>query len=171
MLKNVRNLSPDTYYSGAAGFIGSSLEALHRDMISLELPEYVPETVRRYHDAIRNTYVYSYFSYDLLTLAAAQTFPCLEFALRLRIGHQFEGRLTRKGKPKPPVMLAELLEAAKAQGLITGDVILLALVRNMFAHGSDTVLNVPMFLEPFKIVTALIADLFAPSRASSGTIV
>jgi hypothetical protein len=63
---------------------------------------------------LRNAYIYSYFSYDLLTLAASQTFPCLELALRLRIGSQFEGRLDRRGKPSPPAMLAELLEAAKA---------------------------------------------------------
>jgi hypothetical protein len=172
MLKDVRNLlAPDPYYSGSAGFVGSSMEALHGDMNSLALPEYVPEAVRRYHDGIRNAYVYSYFSHDLLTLAASQTFPCLELALRLRIGHQFEGRLTGKGKPRLPVMLVELLEAAKTQGLIAGDVKLLAQLRNMFAHGSDTVLNAPMFLEPFKIVTALIADLFDPSRESPGAIV
>jgi hypothetical protein len=33
MLKEVQNLqSPDPYYSGAAGFIGSTLEQLHLDM-------------------------------------------------------------------------------------------------------------------------------------------
>jgi hypothetical protein len=60
MLKDVRDLlSQDPYY--AAGFIGSSMEALHADMSSLELPEYVPKAVRRYHNGIRNAYVYSYF--------------------------------------------------------------------------------------------------------------
>jgi hypothetical protein len=84
-------------------------------MRKLELPNYIPESVRRCHDAVRNAYIYSYYSYDLLMLAASQTFPCLEFALRLRVGKQFEGRLDRKGRPRPPAMLAELLEAAKAQ--------------------------------------------------------
>jgi hypothetical protein len=32
----------------------------------------------------------------------------------------------------------------------------------MFAHGSDTVLNVAMFLGPFELVTAIIAGLFDP---------
>src|SRR5712692_4507479 len=161
MLKDVDNLrSPDPYYSGEAGFIGSTLEQLHQDMNRLELPECVPPSVTRYHDGVRNAYIYSYFSYDLLTLAASQTFPCLELALRLRIGSQFEGRVDRKGKPRPPAMLGELLEAAKAQGLISGNISWINPLRKMFAHGSDTVLNAPMFLGPFEAVTSMIAELF-----------
>ncbi len=96
MLKDADNLrSPDPYYSGEAGFIGSTLEQLHQDMSRLELPEYVPHSVRRYHDGVRNAYIYSYFS-----------------------------------------------------------------LRQMFAHGSDTVLNAPMFLGPFEAVTSMIAELF-----------
>jgi hypothetical protein len=167
MLKEVQSLElPDPYYSGAAGFIGSTLEQLHQDMRELGLPAYVPDSVRRSHDAIRNAYIYSYFSYDLLTLAASQTFPCLEYALRLRIGSQFEGRLDRKGKLRPPVMLAELLEAAKDQGLISGDIGWINPLRKMFAHGSDTVLNAPMFLTPFQVVTAMIVELFDPAKPS-----
>ena len=161
MLKDVRSLrSADPYFAGAAGVVGSTLEQLHDDMRKLELPSYVPETVRRCHDAIRNAYIYSYFSYDLLTLAASQTFLCLEFALRLRIGKQFEGRVDRRGRPRPPAMLGELLEAAKAQGLISGDISWINPMRKMFAHGSDTVLNPPMFLAPFEVVTSMISDLF-----------
>src|ERR1700685_2379177 len=144
MLKDIRELhSPDPYFTGDAGSFGSTLEELHEDMRKLQLPRYVPESVQRCHNAIRNAYIYSYFSYDLLTLAASATFPCLEFALRLRIGKQFEGRVDRKGKPRPPAMLGELLEAAKAQGLISGDVNGINQMRKMFAHGSDTVLNPP----------------------------
>lgn len=161
MLKDVHSLrSPDPYYSGEAGFIGSTMEQLHEDMSRMQLPEYVPASVRRYHDGIRNAYLYSYFSYDLLTLAASQTFPCLELALRLRIGKQFEGRVDRKGKARPPAMLWELLEAAQTQGLISGDISWINPMRKMFAHGSDTVLNAPMFLTPFEAVTAIIAELF-----------
>jgi hypothetical protein len=161
MLKDILSLrSPDPYYSGEAGFVGSTLERLHEDMSKVELPEYVPESVRRCHYGIRNAYIYSYFSYDLLTLAASQTFPCFELALRLRIGKQFEGRVDRKGKPRPPVMLGELLETAKAQALISSDITWVNPMRKMFAHGSDTVLNPPMFLVPFEAVTSIIAELF-----------
>jgi hypothetical protein len=162
MLKHVQQLRlPDPYYSGEAGVIGTTLEQLHRDMSKLELPASVPDAVRRYHDGIRNAYIYSYFAYDLLTLAASQIFPCLEFALRLRIGKQFEGRVGRKGKPRPPAMLGELLQAAKKQGMIAGDISWIRPMRNMVAHGSDTVLNPPMFLAPFEAVTSIIAGLFS----------
>lgn len=131
-------------------------------MTVLALSENVPESVRRMHDGLRHAYIYSYFSYDLLTLAASQTFPCLELALRLCIGKQFEGRLDRKGKPRLPVMLPELLEAAKTQGLISAEIYWINDLRKMFAHGSETVLNPPLFLEPFKAVTSIIDELFLP---------
>jgi hypothetical protein len=57
-------------------------------------------------------------------------------------------------------MLGELLEAAKAEGLISGDITWINPMRKMFAHGSDAVLNPPMFLAPFEVVTSMIADLF-----------
>jgi hypothetical protein len=170
MLKDIQLLrSPDPYYSGAAGCQGSTLEQLHQDMDKLELPEYVPDSIRRNHDAIRNAYIYSYFSYDLLTLAASQTFPCLELALRLRIGKEFEGRIDRRGRPRPPPMLRELLDAAKARGRVTGDISWINPMRKMFMHGSDTILNPPMFLAPFEAVTSIIATLFLPNAAPSGS--
>lgn len=153
--------TPDPYFSGAAGFIGCSLEELHGDMRELGLPVEVPDTVRRCHNGVRHAYIYSYYSFDLLTVAAAQIFPCLELALRERLGLQFAGRHDRKGKLRPPVMLDELLRAAKAQGLISIDVEGLSHVRNLFAHGTDAVMNPPLFLGQFKLITATIAELFA----------
>lgn len=168
MLKDVQKIrSPDPYFSGEAGSVGSTLEQLHEDMRKLELPGYVPENVRCCHDAVRNAYIYSYFSYDLLTLAASQTFLCLEFALRLRLGKQLEGRVGRKGRPRPPPMLPQLLEAGKEQGLISGDISWINVMRKMFAHGSDTILNPPLFLAPFAAVTAIIAEVFDASRSSN----
>jgi hypothetical protein len=160
MLKQRSHLgSPDPYFSGAAGCVGSTIDQLHQDMSKLQLPNVVPASVRTSHDAIRHAYIYSYYSYDLLTLAAAQTFPCLELALRLRVGKKFEGRVDRNGRPRP-AMLPQLLEEAQARGLVGGDVSWINPMRKMFAHGSDTILNPPMFLAPFGAVTALIAELF-----------
>lgn len=165
MLKDAHHLrDPDPYYAGTAGFVGSTLEALYRDMRELELPAIAPESVRRSHDAVRHAYIYSYFSYDLLTLAASQAFPCLELALRERLGDQFKGRVDRKGKQRPPPMLDELLKAARTQRLITFDIEGLRLLRNSFAHGSDTVLNPPLFLGLFQAVTFLIQELFLSTR-------
>jgi hypothetical protein len=57
-------------------------------------------------------------------------------------------------------MLGELLETAKAQQLISGDISWINPLRRVFAHGSDTLLNAPLFLSP---VTSLIAELFRPN--------
>ena len=162
MFKSALNLTdPDPYFAGTAGFVGSTLLDLHKDMCAFELPEAVSESVRRAHNAVRHVYVYAYFSYDLLTLAASQTFPCLELALRERIGHQFAGRVDKSGKPRP-AMLDELLRVAKEQNLILSKIEHLSRMRNMFAHGSDTVLNPPLFLIPFEIVTNIIRELYTP---------
>lgn len=160
MLKSVPDLTkPDPYFSGDAGFIGCTLQDLHMDMRAFELPNSLPDSVRRSHDAIRHAYIYAYFSYDLLTLAASQTFPCLELALRERIGHQFSGRVNSKGRPRP-AMLDELLKSAKEQNLISAEIEYLSKMRNMFAHGSDTILNPPLFLTTFEIVTDIIRELY-----------
>ena len=160
LLKRAQDLlKPDPYYSGKAGFVGSSMERLHDDMLRLDLPITVPKEVRLSHGAVRNTYIYSYFSYDLLTLAVSQSFPCLELALRTRIGNQFAGRVDRNGKPRP-AMLNELLKEAKAQKLISADITHLGQLRNEFAHGSETVLNPALFLSAFAVVTDMIAELF-----------
>lgn len=95
-------------------------------------------------------------------MAASQTFPCLELALRERIGHQFANRVDRKGRPRP-AMLDELLKSAKEQNLISSEIEYLSKMRNMFAHGSDAVLNPPMFLTTFEIVTDIIRELY-PSQ-------
>ncbi|WP_155046151.1 hypothetical protein [Paracoccus shanxieyensis] len=150
---------PDPYFSGDAGFIGSTLQDLHRDMRAFELPISLSDSVRRSHDAIRHAYIYAYFSYDLLTLAASQTFPCLELALRERIGHQFAGRVNSRGRLRP-AMLHELLKSAKEQNLISAEIEYLSKMRNMFAHGSDTILNPPLFLTTFEIVTDIIRELY-----------
>ncbi|RFB81163.1 hypothetical protein [Methylovirgula sp. 4M-Z18] len=161
MFKSALDLNrPDPYFSGTAGFVANTLEDLHEDMRRFELPEVVPDKVRHAHDAIRHAYIYAYFSYDLLSLAASQTFPCLELALRERIGHQFAGRVNKRGKPHP-AMLNELLKVAKKQNLIVTPIDHLHKIRNMFAHGSDTVLNPPMFLTQFGIVTNIIRELYS----------
>jgi len=160
MLKDIqRLLLPDPYYAGTAGFVGGTILSLHQDMSRLELPSSVPESVRRCHDAVRHTYIYSYFSYDLVTVAASQMLLCLELALRERIGDQWKGKTNTKGKPLRPT-LDPLLKAAMTQGLISYIPDGLTLLRNYFLHGSDAVWNPPMFLPIFESVTALIRELY-----------
>jgi hypothetical protein len=64
--------------------IGVSLEHLHADMAALELHSSVPEEVRWQFDTARHAYVYSWFCYDLVTLAEQHAYGALENGLRLR---------------------------------------------------------------------------------------
>ncbi len=83
MLKDINHLlDPDPIYTEAGGFGGTTIEELHQDVREFELPPAVPDSVRRCHDAARHAYIYSYFSYDLLTPGVSQLFSCLELALR-----------------------------------------------------------------------------------------
>jgi hypothetical protein len=63
-------------------------------------------------------------------------------------------------------MLPDLLNAAKAQSLLSGDLSWINPLRKMFAHGSDAVLNPPLFLGPFENVTEIIIELFSPTVES-----
>lgn len=164
MLKRAEDLTrADPYFGGIVGFVGSSLEELYLDMVGCDIPETAPQSVRRAHDAVRHAYIYAYFSYDLVTMPTAQTFPCLELALRERTGAQFAGRVDKRGRPRP-AMLQELLKTAKAQGLIQSEINYLSHMRNTFMHGSDFVLNPPMFLTTFQMVTTIIRGYFLLSR-------
>jgi len=168
MLKEIQALkAPDPYFSGTTGFVGCTQEKLHQDMCKLELSTSVPENVRRSHDAIRHAYIYSYYSYDLLILAASQIFPCLEFALREHLGSEPHERVNKRGKSLQPT-LRTLLQDAKKRGLVSSQVEHLTRLRNMYAHGTDTILNPPLFLLMVEHVTNIIQNLF--DRGSACTI-
>jgi hypothetical protein len=66
-------------------------------------------------------------------------------------------------------MLGELLDAAKARGMIYDDIGCINPMRKMFMHGSDAILNPPMFLAPFEAVTSIIAARFLSDIAPSGS--
>jgi hypothetical protein len=149
----------DPYFAGSAGFIGASLNDLHADMVKLELPAAVPTNIRRVHDAVRHAYLYSYYSYDLLTLAAAEAFPCLEFALRERLASL--GIPVTNSKSGRLLRLSDLLKLARTNNLIRSEIDYIARMRNMFAHGSDAILNPPMVLTTLQLVTGVIAEMFS----------
>ena len=155
--------TPDPYFSGAAGFVGSGLEQLHDDMSRMELPQGVPDSVRRCHDALRHTYIYSYYSYDLLPVAAAQTFPCLELALRERLGSQFVGKLDRKGKTRPPPILDELTRLDFA----IGSAGLMRWALNLTLHHTHGRRTFQRVLAEQPLMRNVLADLCLESEAAT----
>jgi hypothetical protein len=73
MLKALENLKkPDLRYIAGSpldSVIGQSIEDLHGVMRPFELNLSVPAEVRWQFDTARNAFVYSWYCYDLVTLA------------------------------------------------------------------------------------------------------
>jgi hypothetical protein len=61
------------------------IEDLHDLMLKLELGPGVPPAIREHFDVARNAFIYSWFSYELVSLAEAHSYTVLEAALRHRI--------------------------------------------------------------------------------------
>jgi hypothetical protein len=64
--------------------IGQNIEDLHGLMRPFELLPSVPEEVRWQFDTARNGFVYSWYCYDLVTLAEMHAYGALENGLRVR---------------------------------------------------------------------------------------
>lgn len=168
MLKDLRHLRDiDPVYNDAGPFGGVTLEALHQDVSRFELPLSAPEGVRRNYDAIRHAYIFSYFSYDLVTLATNQLLPCLELALRERM--QPQSGAGPRGKARGP-NLQKLLSRAAKHGLLSRRHDSLHELRNMLQHGNDAIFDPNMFLNLFETVTELITELYAPSQQAEPTV-
>jgi hypothetical protein len=159
MLKEVhRLLEGHPAYSEDGGFGGVTIAQLHQDVSKYELPSCVPEGVQRSFDAARHAYVYSYFSYDLLTPGVSQLFACLELALRKRLGLLCEGKARLPG-------LFKLLGDAKKQGLIASDVSFAHKIRNVFQHGTEAIIDPNIFLNMLEGVTSLLWEMYDQKRA------
>ncbi len=158
MLKEAsRLLERHPIYDEAGGFGGVTMEELHQDVSKYELPSDVPEGVQRCYDAARHAYIYSYFSYDLLTPGVSQFFACLELALRKRLGLSWDGKSRMPG-------LFELLADATKQRLILSDVSVLHKLRNLFQHGTEALIDPNVFLSMLERVTFLVWELYDPER-------
>jgi hypothetical protein len=157
MLKNVnRLLERHPVYDEDGGFGGVTMEQLYADVSKYELPSGVPDGVQRSFDAARHTYIYSYFSYDLLTPAIGQLFACLELALRKRLGHSWDGKSRMPG-------LFDMLNDATRQKLILSNVSVLHKLRNVFQHGTEAIIDPNMFLNMLEKVTSLVRELYDPT--------
>jgi hypothetical protein len=88
MLKSVEDLhKPDPRHMTGTppdAVTGMRIEELHAEMQPLELNMSVPAEVRWQFDTARHAFVYSWFCYDLVTLAEQHAYGALENGLRLR---------------------------------------------------------------------------------------
>lgn len=85
------------------------IEDMYSDVEPFTLGFAVPEEIRQQFDIARNAYVYSWFEFNLITLAEMHAFTVMENAIRLR------ARIERSGlKPKTPLQRA--VNHARANG-------------------------------------------------------
>jgi hypothetical protein len=86
---------------------------LHRLVQPIELSAKVPAHIREQFDTARNAFVYSWFVYELATLAEQQAYAALEMGLCYRLDPTAAPNTTRSPG------LRRLLDQAIAKGLLT----------------------------------------------------
>lgn len=81
------------------GPIPVTIQDMYADVEGFTLASAVPEDVRKQWDVGRNAYVYSWFEYELMTLAEMRAFASFELAIRARAkldNSGLKGRATLK---------------------------------------------------------------------------
>lgn len=91
------------------GPIPVTIEDMYGDVEGFTLQEPVPEDIRYQFDIGRNAYVYSYFEYDLMTLAEMRAFASFELAIRRRA-------INEKSGLKPKATLQPAVNHARERG-------------------------------------------------------
>lgn len=141
---------------------------LYKDVEQLTLTPNVPLEVSRQFDVARNAYVYSFFEYELATLAEEHAFAVLEMAVKRRAKETDNGTVPGRG-------LTACLDYAISQGwLAQADLSYLrgnvehslikelADIRNALAHG-DFHLSPDFAREILQLTHDLLCKLFTPN--------
>ncbi|MGH6795382.1 MAG: hypothetical protein ACREDD_13090 [Methylocella sp.] len=134
----------------------------HALIAEKELTPQVPERIRNEFDKARNAFLYSWFSYELASLAEQQSYATLEMAIRIRLKERDPGSSPLRG-------LKKLLHAAQKSGLLNGIdhtlIDLLSMQRNEIAHGSSYLFP-QASLDMIKYCAELLNALYAAPGAN-----
>ena len=130
----------------------------------------MPEDIRDQFDKARHAFIYSWYSYDLATLAEQQSYAVLEMALRERYRAE-----TPQASDRPS--LAKLLKIAQDRQWLNRDEFavpsmsgapgitflldMLPMLRNELAHGSTRLLPAGS-LDMMRLCFEVIRKLFPP---------
>jgi hypothetical protein len=165
MLKALSDLyRPDPRHmpgSALDAAIGVRIEDLHAMMLPLELYESVPAEVRLQFDTARHAFIYSWFCYDLATLAEQYAYGALENGLRLRA--EAEDAL-----PKRQGLVALLKSACERGWLVRGEYDVpgmpnlldtISLMRNHVSHGRPQLLP-QLSVEAMRLCMEILNTLF-----------
>lgn len=132
----VRSFDPKT----GPGFV--TIEDMYQDMAGLELGASVPGDIRSQFDIVRNTYLYSWFDYEMVTLAEMHAYTIVEMAIRRRVAIE-------KSEMKPKATMQAAINHARKKGWLNDEdfghltvgaqpiavLDLMVIIRNDLMHG------------------------------------
>lgn len=135
----------------------------HGDVATITLSGLAPEGVRVFFDRARNAYLYTWFDYDLGGAAELLAFGALEQALKVYFNV----------RPDDRSGLGKLYQQAVAAGLFPTDppppamstAMLVAHVRNTWAHGSEHIHTPSMVINMLQMCADRINTLFPEPAA------
>ena len=139
-----------------------TFEHHYKEVEAVTISATAPVEVIDAFDRARNAFLYSWFVYELGSLAEMQGYSTLEMALRIRM----------KIRPGKKVSgLSYLLNDAIAQGIVTdsqshfegGIAYFISKMRNTWGHGTDNLLDPSATIQALRLSADLINQLFPPS--------
>jgi hypothetical protein len=171
-------LEPDARFRDmAAGFDKTgavrmiSIGDLHDQMAEIQLDPAVPVDIAEQFDKARHAYVYSWFAYDLVSLAEQQGYQTLELALRERLP-----TAEREKADGEHWGLGKLFSRAIAHGWLTPPPVVpstrvttydfLVMSRNELAHGSRNLFPAGS-VEMLEQCAEILNKLFRPDNRES----
>lgn len=179
MIKSIASLrEPDERFKNmAGGFSGSGiprpmeLEDMHGLVVHFELGPTVPDEIRQQYDTARHAFIYSWYAYDMVTLAENHCYGMVERALELKAGKEGEAiRRGLKNRLDDAVKHGWLNEADFEMPAGTGTSIsqleMLRRLRNNLAHGK-THLFPTGTLGIMQLCGVIVTKLFAGDTADA----
>jgi hypothetical protein len=138
-----------------------TFEHHYEEVEAVTLSSTAPLEVIDAFDRARNAFLYSWFVYELGSLAEMQGYSTLELALRIRLK-------IPAGKRAPG--LSDLLSDAIAQGIVLdpqshlkgGIASVISTMRNTWGHGTDNLLDPNTTIQALRRSADMINQLFPP---------
>jgi hypothetical protein len=149
------------------------IEDLHELVACLELNPSVPTAIREQFDSARNTFVQSWFTYELATVAEQQGYTAVEMALRNRIddaggnssnahgmGPLYQTAVSLKCFRREDFEVASLFNHAERLSQFE----IIRLLRNRLAHGQTHLLP-DGSLQMLRLCHEILDKLYPPATA------
>jgi hypothetical protein len=146
---------------------------LYDDMAELSLPVGVPSALIRQFNIARSAYVYSWFDYEMITLAEEHAYTVIEMAIRRRAKDENTGMSEKTG-------MRGAIDHARAKGWLSDEdygvmetggepipyLTLLPVMRNDLLHGNPRLLAAASY-QILEVVFGILIKLFPPIVSAS----